>query len=170
MILLLYFSSQGICKKPCMNGGQCIDPFKNLCRCKKGFCGLTCEKSKSSARNCLLHKTMCETCGNQLNHCFLLGGKACQLYIFYFRITNLAKKDVVFFSSDGIPEKGSLIGARRIVEIKKKTLSNAPVTFQVKSGKNLLLLNTKAGITIIPGRVVKQPLSLTITGMICLCH
>ena len=67
-------------------------------------------------------------------------------------------------SSDGIPEKGSLIGGRRIVEIKKKTLSNAPVTFQVKSGNNLLLLNTRPGITIIPGKIVKQPLSLTITG------
>ena len=84
--------------------------------------------------------------------------------MFYFRITNLAKKDVVFFSSDGIPKNGSSIGARRIVEIKKKTLSRVPVTFQVKSGKNLLLLNTKPGLTIIPGKIVKQPLSLTITG------
>jgi hypothetical protein len=98
---------------------------------------------------------------------FTLGGQACQLYIFYFRITNLARRNVVFISSDGIPQKGSLIGARRIVEIKKTTLSNAPVTFQVKSGNNLLLLNTKPGLTIIPGKDVKQPkqpLSLTITG------
>jgi hypothetical protein len=100
----------------------------------------------------------------KLNGFSILGGQACQLYIFYFRITNLAKKDVVFFSSDGVPQKGSLIGSRRIVEIKKKTLSRAPVTFQVKSGNNLLLLNTKAGITLIPGNIVKQPLSLTITG------
>ena len=35
-----------ICKKACMNEGVCIDPFKNLCRCKKGYCGLRCEKSK----------------------------------------------------------------------------------------------------------------------------
>lgn len=96
----------------------------------------------------------------------LLGGQACQLFEFYFRITNLAKKNVVFISSDGVPNKGSLIGARRIVEIRKKTLSRIPVTFQVKSGNNLLLLNTKPGITLLPGKSVKQPLSLTITGSI----
>ena len=122
--------------------------------------------SKQNTNNYAVQLTSPQVIVHKCPSFFILGGQACQLYIFYFRITNLAKKNVVFMSSDGIPEKGSLIGGRRIVEIKKKTLSNAPVTFQVKSGNNLLLLNTRPGITIIPGKIVKQPLSLTITGNI----
>lgn len=41
-----YIFPLAICKKACMNQGVCIDPFRNLCRCRKGYCGLRCEKSK----------------------------------------------------------------------------------------------------------------------------
>ena len=39
-----------------MNQGVCIDPFKNICRCRKGFCGLLCEKSEC----CVLCVVCCE--------------------------------------------------------------------------------------------------------------
>ena len=72
----------------------------------------------------------------------------------------------MFFSSDRIPLKGFPIKGRQIVEISKKVVNNNPVTFQVRSGNTLLFLNKKAGITVLPGRVKGQPLSLTITGKI----
>ena len=104
--------------------------------------------------------------GEFTNQIFFLGGEACEYFELYFRITNLARQSVVLFSSDGIPARGSEIGARRIVEIRKKTSNQTPVTFQVKRGNTSFLLNTKPNITLLPERRVRQPTSLTIIGKI----
>lgn len=95
---------------------------------------------------------------------FSQGGQTCSVFVFYFRVTNLARKDVVFTSSDGIPPKGFTIKKRQIVEISKNVTSNGPVTFQVENGNQLLFINKKQSITLVPSTTKGQPLSLTIQG------
>ena len=40
------FSPSAICKIGCKNGGTCMNPFSNECRCPQGYIGAYCEKRK----------------------------------------------------------------------------------------------------------------------------
>ena len=41
---MIYFLA--LCPVPCKNGGECVNPTSNECRCPKGYQGQYCENGK----------------------------------------------------------------------------------------------------------------------------
>ena len=46
-VLIFFFLIPAICKKPCKNGGVCVNPSTNQCECPPGYRGKTCRKRES---------------------------------------------------------------------------------------------------------------------------
>ena len=46
IVLSQVIYSLALCPVPCKNGGECVNPTSNECRCPQGFQGQYCENGK----------------------------------------------------------------------------------------------------------------------------